>query len=170
MVQERRSIAYVPAIPWRTRQARCRLWAPPDYYPGATRLDHDEEGAMKYLCLVYSEEEKLEAMPESEFAAFSDEHVTVDEELKKSGHSIVAEALQPVHTATTVRIRDGMLSTTDGPFAETKEHLLGFYLIEARDLNEAIQVAARIPVARVGSIEVRPIWELREHAPRARRR
>jgi hypothetical protein len=94
-------------------RGRTTIWGPP-------RVDHDEEGAMRYLCLVYSEEEKLEAMPESEFAAFSDEHVTVDEELKKSGHSIVAEAPQPVHTATTVRVRDGRLSTTDGPFARLR--------------------------------------------------
>jgi hypothetical protein len=122
---------------------------------------------MKYLCLVYNDEETLAAMPASEFEAFSDEHVTLDEELKKSGHSIVAEALQPVHTATTVRVRNGRLSTTDGPFAETKEHLGGIYLIDARDLDEAIQVAARIPAARIGSIEVRPVWELRRHEPRA---
>ena len=125
---------------------------------------------MKYLCLVHNDEEKLEAMSESEFDAFSDEHVALDEELRKSGHSIVAEALQPVHTATTVRVRNGRLSTTDGPFAETKEQLGGIYLIEARDLNEAIQVAARIPSARIGSIEVRPVWELRRHEPRAGRR
>ena len=124
---------------------------------------------MKYLCLVYSEEEKLEAMAASEFEAFADEHVAVDEELKKSGHSILAEALQPVHTAKTVRVRGGRLSTTDGPFAETKEQLGGFYLIEARDLNDAIQVAERIPSARLGSIEVRPLWDLRRHEPRAQR-
>ncbi len=125
---------------------------------------------MKYLCLVYNDEETLAAMSESEFDAFSDEHVALDEELKKSGHSIVAEALQPAHTATTVRVRNGRLSSTDGPFAETKEHLGGIYLINAGDLNDAIQVAARIPAARVGSIEVRPVWELRQHAPRAWRR
>jgi hypothetical protein len=124
---------------------------------------------MNYLCLVYLEETALNAMPEGEFNAFSDEHVAVDEELKKSGHSIAAEALQPVHTATTVRVRDGRLFVTDGPFAETKEQLLGFYLIEAEDGNEAIQVAARIPAARVGSIEIRPIWDLRRHEPRASR-
>jgi hypothetical protein len=124
---------------------------------------------MKYLCLVYSEEKILDAMSKSEFDAFSDEHVALDEDLKKSGHSIVAEALQPVHTATTVRVRNGKLSTTDGPFAETKEQLGGFYLIEARDLNEAIQAASRIPAARLGSIEVRPIWDLRQHEPRAGR-
>ena len=122
---------------------------------------------MKYLCLVYSEETVLESMSKSEFEVFADEHVVVDEELKASGHSLVAEALQPAHTATTVRVRNGRMSTTDGRFAETKEQLTGFYLVEARDLNEAIQVAAKIPAARVGSIEVRPIWELRTHAPRA---
>lgn len=123
---------------------------------------------MKYLCLVYTDEAVLGAMPKSEFESFSDEHVTVDEELRSSGHSIAAEALQPAHTAATVRVRNGKLSTTDGPFAETKEQLTGFYLIEARDLNEAIQAAAKIPAARVGSIEVRPIWDLRRHEPRAR--
>jgi hypothetical protein len=124
---------------------------------------------MKYLCLVYYDEKDLEAMPAAEFAAFSEEHVVLDEELRRSGHSIVAEALQPVHTAVTLRVRNGKLSTTDGPFAETKEQLGGFYLIEARDLNDAIQAAARIPSARVGSIEVRPIWDLRRNEPRARR-
>ena len=123
---------------------------------------------MNYLCLVYLEETALNAMPEGEFSAFSDEHVALDEELRKSGHSIAAEALQPVHTATTVRVRDGRLFVTDGTFAETKEQLLGFYLIEAEDRNGAIQVAARIPAVRVGSIEIRPIWDLRRHEPRAR--
>ncbi len=124
---------------------------------------------MKYLCLVYYDEKDLEAMPADEFAAFSEEHVVLDEDLRRSGHSIVAEALQPVHTATTLRIRNGKLSTTDGPFAETKEQLGGIYLIEARDLNDAIQAAARIPSARVGSIEVRPVWDLRRDEPRSRR-
>ena len=115
---------------------------------------------MKYLCLVYYDERTLEAMPESEFEVFTDEHFALDEELRKGGQCIVAEALQPVHTSTTVRVRNGKLSTTDGPFAETKEQLAGFYLIDARDLNEAIHVASRIPPARVGSVEVRPIREL----------
>ena len=88
------------------------------------------KGAMNYLCLVYIEETALNAMPEGEFQAFSEEHVALDEELKKSGHSIAAEALQPVHTAMTVRVRDGRLFVTDGPFAETKEQLLGIYLID----------------------------------------
>lgn len=109
---------------------------------------------MKYLCLVYSEEEKLDAISDRECMAFGDE-------LRQGGHRLAAEALQPVQTATTVRVRNGRLSLTDGPFAETKEQLAGFYLIEARDLNEAIQLAAKIPPARVGSIEVRPVRELR---------
>ena len=116
---------------------------------------------MKYLCLVYYDEQTLDAMPRDEFAVFSGEHVALDEELIKNGHSIAAEALQPVQTAVTVRMRNGKLSTTDGPFAETKEQLGGFYLIEARDLNDAIQVASRIPSARIGSVEVRPIREFK---------
>jgi hypothetical protein len=123
---------------------------------------------MNYLCLVYLEEAALGAMSEAEFEAFSGEHVTLDEELKRSGHSIAAEALQPAHTARTVRVRDGRLLVTDGPFAETKEQLLGIYLIAARDADDAIRVAARIPAARVGSIEVRPVWDLRRHEPRAK--
>ena len=122
---------------------------------------------MKYLCLVYTEEQLLAAMPSEEFEAFSDEHVAVDEELRKSGHSIVAEALQPAHTATTVRVRNGQPSMIDGPFAETKEQLLGFYLLEADNLDEAIEAAARIPAARIGCIEVRAVWDLRQHGPRA---
>jgi len=108
---------------------------------------------MKYLCLVYLESERLHAVPDRECLACG-------EELRKGGLLVAAEALRPVETATTVRVRGGRLSVTDGPFAETKEQLAGFYLIEARDLNEAIQVAGRIPPAREGSIEVRPVREL----------
>jgi hypothetical protein len=124
---------------------------------------------MKYLCLVYYDEKTLEAMPENEFDEFAEEHFALDEALRKNGQSIVAEALQPVHTARTVRLRNGKLSTTDGPFAETKEQLGGFYLLEARDLDDAVQMAAKIPSARLGSIEVRPIWDRRQQEPRARR-
>jgi hypothetical protein len=108
---------------------------------------------MKYLCLVYLEEQKLHAVPDTECAACG-------AGLRQNGVLIAAEALQPVETATTVRVRNGKLLVTDGPFAETKEALAGFYLIDARDLNEAIQVAAKIPPAREGSIEVRPVREL----------
>jgi hypothetical protein len=108
---------------------------------------------MKYLCLVYLEQQKLHAVPDRECLACGNG-------LRNSGVLIAAEPLHPVDTATTVRVRNGQLSVTDGPFAETKEQLSGFYLIEAADLNEAIQVAAKIPPAREGSIEVRPVREL----------
>ncbi len=114
---------------------------------------------MKYLCLIYDEESKLGTMPKSEMDAFMGEYFAFTDGVKKSGHYLGGEALQPVQTATTVRVRSGKMSTTDGPFAETKEQLGGYYLIEARDLNDAIQVAAKIPSARLGSVEVRPIQE-----------
>ena len=110
---------------------------------------------MKYLCLVYGEERAFDGVPDSHCVAY-------DESIRDSGHCVASEALQPVSTATTVRVRNGKVSVTDGPFAETKEILAGFYLIEARDLNEAIQLAARIPPAQVGSIEVRPVRPIRE--------
>ena len=112
---------------------------------------------MKYLCLIYDEAQKWNEMSKSETDAIMGEYFTFTEEVRKSGHMLAGEALQPVETATTVRVRNGRMSTTDGPFAETKEQLGGFYLIEASDLNEAIQIAARIPSARIGSIEVRPV-------------
>ena len=108
---------------------------------------------MKYLCLVYGEENKLEGMPDAECVAF-------DEALRARGQCLASEALQPVQTATTVRVLNGKVSITDGPFAETKETLAGFYLVDARDLNEAIQIASKVPPARVGCVEVRPIREL----------
>jgi len=108
---------------------------------------------MKYLCLVYLDENKLDTVADHECKACADA-------LKQSGYHIAAEALQSVHTATTVRVRNGKMTVTDGPFAETKEQLAGFYLIDAKDLNEAIQLAAKIPPARVGSVEVRPVRQL----------
>ena len=110
---------------------------------------------MRYLCLVYAEEERLREIPDAACVEY-------DAGIRESGHCLASEALQPVETATTVRVRHGRVSVVDGPFAETKERLAGFYMIEARDLNEAIQVAARIPPAAVGSIEVRPIRPIRE--------
>jgi hypothetical protein len=112
---------------------------------------------MKYLCLIYDDEKTIEAMPREEQDAFMGEYMSFTEGITGSGHMIAGEALHPVQTATTVRIRNGRISTTDGPFAETREQLGGFYLIEARDLNDAIQVAAKIPSARTGSVEVRPV-------------
>ena len=108
---------------------------------------------MKYLCLVYSEEEKLQTMTD-------DECMEYDAAMRKSGTCLASEALLPVHTATSVRVRSGKISITDGPFAETKEQLAGFYLIEAQNLDRAIEIASKIPPARVGTIEVRPIREL----------
>jgi hypothetical protein len=112
---------------------------------------------MKYLCLIYDEEKKMAGMSKSEGDAFMGEYGAFTESVKASGHYIGGDALQPVHTATTIRSRNGKVSTTDGPFAETKEQLGGYYLIEAKDLNEAIQIGGRIPSAKTGSIEVRPI-------------
>ena len=109
---------------------------------------------MKYLCLVYGDEDDLHTVPDNECLAY-------DEALRQGGRCLASEALESSRTAATVRMRNGKASVTDGPFAESKEQLAGFYLIEARDLNEAIQVAAKIPLARRGSIEVRPIKELR---------
>lgn len=124
---------------------------------------------MKFMCLVYNDDEQLRAMPEAEFWAFSNAHVAVDEELRRSGHSLLAEALQPPATAKTVRVRNGRRHVTDGPYAEAKELVGGIYLIEARDMDEAVEIAARIPSASLTGIEVRPVWELREHAPRTGR-
>jgi len=112
---------------------------------------------MKYLCLIYYDEKKMSTMTTSDSDAFMGEYFTFTESIRKSGHYVAGEALQPVGSATTIRIRNGKVSTTDGPFAETKEQLGGFYLINAKDLNDAIQVASRIPSARLGSVEVRPI-------------
>jgi hypothetical protein len=114
---------------------------------------------MKYLCLIYDDEQRMAAMAKTEADAFHGEYFAFTEGIRQNGQWLGGNALQPVHTATTVRVRNGKMSTTDGPFAETKEQLGGYYLIEARDLNDAIQVASRIPSARVGSIEVRPIVE-----------
>jgi hypothetical protein len=114
---------------------------------------------MRYLCLIYDDEKKVATMPESESNAFMGEYFAFTDGIKATGHYLAGEALQPVETATTVRVRNGKVGTTDGPFAETKEQLGGFYMIEARDLNDAIQVAAKIPSAKIGSVEVRPIVE-----------
>jgi hypothetical protein len=114
---------------------------------------------MKYLCLIYADETAWEQLPKSDELNMMADYRAFGESIKSSGHLISGFRLQNTPTATTVRVRNGRVSTTDGPFAETKEQLGGFYLIEARDLNDAVQVAGRIPGARMGSIEVRPIWE-----------
>ena len=114
---------------------------------------------MRYLCLIYDEEKKLGAMSKGESDAFMGEYFAFTEDVKKSGHYVGGNALQPANTATSVRVRGGKMSTTDGPFAETKEQLGGYYLIEAKDLNDALQVASKIPSAKLGTVEVRPIQE-----------
>ena len=108
---------------------------------------------MKYLCLVYLEAQKMRAVPDTECMACGDG-------LRGRGVLIAAEALQPVETATTVRVRGGRATITDGPFAETKEQLAGFYLVDAKNLDEALEIAAKIPPAREGSVEVRPVRQL----------
>jgi hypothetical protein len=115
---------------------------------------------MKYLCLVYGEEKALEALSKAEMAALVDASLAHDDVLRKSGHYLVSEALQRVETAKTVRVRDRKRFITDGPFAETKEQLLGFILIEASDLDDAVQAVANFPMASRGSIEVRPVMDL----------
>lgn len=115
---------------------------------------------MKYLALVYYQEKIMDAMSAREWIDLNQECIAGVDDLTRKGHFLAGQALQPVETATTVRVRDGRVTTTDGPFAETKEQLASFYMLEARDLNEAIQLAARIPPARYGSIEVRPVREL----------
>ena len=115
---------------------------------------------MRYLCLVYYDEKRLDALTKAELDTLIADALAYDDELRKAGHYVTSNALQSVKTATTLRVRKDKVSVTDGPFAETKEQLGGFLVIEARDLNEALHVASRIPPARLGSIEVRPVWEL----------
>lgn len=112
---------------------------------------------MKYLLLIYSNEHELHNSPDSPHDAECSDYC---ESVRASGRLLAAEPLEPVRSATTVRMRGGKLAITDGPFAETKEQLAGFYLVDARDLNEALQIAGRIPAARVGSVEVRPVRQL----------
>ena len=116
---------------------------------------------MKYLCLIYYDEATLNALSTPELEALIDEALAYDEVLRQGGYYLASDALQSVRTARTVRVQSGKASVTDGPFAETKEQLGGFILIDAKDLDDAIQVASKIPPARLGSVEVRPIWELK---------
>jgi hypothetical protein len=116
---------------------------------------------MQYLCLIYDDETNWGTMPEDERNAVFAEYGTFTESIKESGNYVAGDALQPTSTATTVRVRNGETLVTDGPFAETKEQLGGYYLVEAKDVDEALKIAERIPSARYGSIEVRPVvvWE-----------
>jgi hypothetical protein len=115
---------------------------------------------MKYLCQIYLDEQEMGAMPTPQVEALNAEHHACDDALAESGHLVFTGALQPSKAAACVRVRNGRAAVTDGPFAETKEQVAGFFLIEARDLNEAIQVASRIPSARLGTVEVRALAPL----------
>ncbi|MES2179452.1 MAG: YciI family protein [Gemmatimonadota bacterium] len=114
---------------------------------------------MKYLCLIYSDETSWGRMSREEAGAMMGKYMACTEYLKAGGHYLGGNGLQPTSTATTVRVRNGAISTTDGPFVETKEQLGGYYLVEARDLNEAIQLASHIPAAEEGGIEIRPVMD-----------
>jgi hypothetical protein len=116
---------------------------------------------MKFMFLIYHDEKTLDSLPEGEMQRLVDGALDYDEELRRSGHYLVSNALQRTRTARTIRVRGGGVSTTDGPFAETKEQLGGFFLVEAKDIDEACAVASRFPPARIGTIEVRPVQELR---------
>ena len=115
---------------------------------------------MKYLCMVIVDEKRLRVMSESEAQALDNQSLEYDDALRKGGHFLAAQALEDVSTATTIRVPSGKVSILDGPFAETKEQIGGFILIEAKDLDEAIQLASHIPALRFGAVEVRPIKEL----------
>jgi hypothetical protein len=114
---------------------------------------------MKYLCLIYCEEKKVEAMPAQILDGIVDECIRYGDTLRQNDQLIASQRLQSVRTATTLRMVDGRVAVTDGPFAETKEQLGGFYFIEAKDHEEAISIASKIPPGRLGCIEVRPVWE-----------
>jgi hypothetical protein len=115
---------------------------------------------MRYMLLIYNEEASWGAMSEQEQGRIFGEYMAYTEDIQANGQHLAGDPLQPIATATTVRVRDGKTLTTDGPFAETKEQLGGYYIVEAKDLDEAIALAARIPGAYYGSVEVRPIWEV----------
>jgi hypothetical protein len=115
---------------------------------------------MQYLLLIYADESKLKSATQADQNAMFKEYGEFTASIVKTGNMKAGDALQPSSTATTVRVREGKTLTTDGPFAETREQLGGYYLVEAKDLDEAIKIAARIPGARTGSIEVRPIMQL----------
>jgi hypothetical protein len=118
---------------------------------------------MRFMFMIFHDEDVLGALPEGEMQSLVDSSLHYDDELRRSGHYIVSDALQPVRTARTIRVRGGKVSTTDGPFAETKEQIGGFFLVEAKDMDEACAIASRFPPARVGTIEVRPVRE-RKHS------
>jgi hypothetical protein len=139
----------------------------------AERLSHDamvcrtlqELGSMKYLCLIYQDEAKIAALPAGEYETIVNDVLEFRETLRRGGNYITSSPLQSVQTAMTIRVRRNNVTITDGPFAETREQLGGFYLIEATDLNDAIRLASKMPPARIGSIEVRPLDDFCNRQP-----
>jgi hypothetical protein len=115
---------------------------------------------MNYLLLIYNNEAQIDKLPQSAMATMLQEYTDFTKSIVQSGKFKAADRLKPTTTASTVRVRDGKITTTDGPFAETREQLGGYYMVEAKDLDEAIGIAARIPGAKFGSIEVRPVWPM----------
>lgn len=115
---------------------------------------------MKYLCLIYYDEQRVDSMTDEQWSELVDRCLANSERLQQSGHFIAGESLQSVRTAKTVRVREGSVSVIDGPFAETREQLAGFYLLEAEDFDKAVRLAAKIPPAALGSVEVRPLRQL----------
>jgi hypothetical protein len=139
----------------------CRsLFGPFDYWARATQLGRpSEENDMQYILLIYANEAEVKARPPEETQRINGEYMTFTASIKQSGHMRAGEPLEPSSTATVVRVKSGKTVRTDGPFAETREQLGGFYIVEAKDLDEAVGLAARIPSAKTGAIEVRPIMK-----------
>jgi hypothetical protein len=115
---------------------------------------------MKYLCLIYLNEDEMDAMPAREMDSLNERHLAFNDELRRTSHFIEAEALAPARATAKIRVRKGSIGVTDGPYAESKELVAGFYLIEAADMEEAIAIASRIPSAPLATIEVRPTRQL----------
>ena len=126
-----------------------------------SKLNEYLEGVMKYLFMIYYDESKLDGLPEDERLALYREAYEYYDHLVRQGHGLAGDPLDSVATATTVRVQGGKPAITDGPYVETKEQLGGYILVEARDLDEALGLAARVPPARLGGVEVRPIRDMR---------
>src|SRR5271165_4290278 len=127
-------------------------------YQAANDADTDEESDVQYLLMIYANEQETAAMAPAASTAMMQEYAEFTKSIVQAGQLKAGDRLRPTSTASTVRVRNGKVLITDGPFAETREQLGGYYLVEAKNLDEALAIAARIPGARHGSIEVRPIW------------
>jgi hypothetical protein len=127
---------------------------------GLSPPPQEENKDMQYILLIYSNEAEAQARPKPEANKIFGEYMEFTAAIKKSGQMLAGEPLEATSTATTVRVKNGKTLRTDGPFAETREQLGGFYIVEAKDLDEAVAIAARIPDARFGAVEVRPIMKI----------